>query len=376
MKTTTLDYDWIHGWSGPLPAAERETLVLAFGAPEVGADDRPFLDLRTAYPEAIFAGCSTAGEIRGAEVQDGTLTVAIASFDRTRLAVATAPIRDWESSHGTGQTLGRALARPDLRAILVLADGLKTNGAALVASLQATVGAGVVITGGLAADAGRFERTWVLADRDRGAGLAVAVGFYGDAIRVGHGSRGGWDVFGPERRITRARGDRLLELDGAPALDLYKRYLGERAAELPASALLFPLALRQQRSDGDAVVRAVLGIDDAQRSLRVAGEVPEGAHVQLMRANSERLIEAAHEAGKDAQGTAAGEGLAIAISCVGRRVVLGQRAEEETEAVASALSPRTALAGFYSYGEIAPCREGGPAVFHNQTMTLTRFEET
>ena len=67
-------------------------------------------------------------------------------------------------------------------------------------------------------------------------------GFYGNAIRVGHGSAGGWDQFGPRRKVSESIANVLFELDGQPALDLYERYLGPGDSEgLPSSALLFPI---------------------------------------------------------------------------------------------------------------------------------------
>ena len=76
----------------------------------------------------------------------------------------------------------------------------------------------------------------------------VAVGLYGEHVKLGHGSKGGWDTFGPERIVTKSDGNVLYELDDKPALALYKEYLGDRAAGLPGSALLFPLALRASKA--------------------------------------------------------------------------------------------------------------------------------
>ena len=194
-------------------------------------------------------------------------------------------------------------------------------------------------------------------------------------MRVGHGSRGGWDIFGPERTVTRARDNVLYELDGRPALALYKEYLGERAAGLPATALRFPLALRERGGDSKVLVRTVLSVEERDQSMTFAGSVPEGHKAQLMRANFERLIEGASEAALRAKGNDTDAGtLAIAISCVGRRLILGERVEEEIEAVLDELPAGTRQIGFYSYGEIAPFA-AGHSDLHNQTMTLTTISE-
>jgi hypothetical protein len=204
----------------------------------------------------------------------------------------------------------------------------------------------------------------------------TAVGFYGDRIRIGHGSKGGWDRFGPERRVTKSQGNVLFELDGRPALQLYKEYLGDRASGLPATGLLFPLALRAKQTDSKSLVRTILGVNEHEQSLTFAGDIPEGAYAQLMKANFDRLVQGASEAATSTKLLADGDSsaLAVAISCVGRRLVLGGRTEEETEATLDVLPKGTKQVGFYSYGEISPYTAGS-CDLHNQTMTLTTLSE-
>jgi hypothetical protein len=345
------------------------TVVFAFGAAQQPGGDAPFADIRRAFPRSHLVGCSTAGEIHGTSVLDGSVTLAAVRFDRTRARVASEPVSR-ATSFQAGERLGRALAGPALRAVLVFGDGTDVNGSQLAEGLRSVTGR-VPISGGLAGDGTRFKRTWVLADGRPRPATASALGLYGDAVRVGHGSKGGWDKFGPERRITRSRGNVLHELDGRPALELYKSYLGELAAGLPATALLFPLAIRPSRDADEPLVRTVLAHSEDDQSLTFAGDDPEGSFAQLMRANFDRLVDAAASAAEDALSCDAR--LCLAISCVGRRLILGQRAEEETEAVAEML-PGCAITGFYSYGEISPSG-AADCKLHNQTMTLTTIGE-
>jgi hypothetical protein len=261
----------------------------------------------------------------------------------------------------------------------VLSDGLGVNGSALTAGLFEGTGGRAVITGGLAGDGDDFARTWVLADGRPRTDHVTAVGLAGPRLRTGHGSWGGWDGFGPERRITRAEGNLLYELDGQPALELYKRYLGERATGLPATALLFPLAVRVPGADDRELVRTVLAVDEAAQSMTFAGDVPQGSAARLMRANLDRLIDGARTAamltGLDSRlPQDGGPTLAVAISCVGRRLLLGRRTEDELEAVLAGLPAGSEMVGFYSYGEISPIT-AGTCDLHNQTMTLTTIAE-
>ncbi len=375
MLVRTHRYEKDGGWrETPTVNGDSVDLVICFGSPEMVDDIAPFQDLADAFPDAVITGCSTAGEILGRELYDDSVVVAAVQFDSAEVSFSSAPVQS-ESSYATGVSLARELVgHGHLRGMFVLSDGLDINGSELTRGINSVVAEGVPVTGGLAADSDRFDRTWVLVDGRPAEGHATAVGFYGDSIRIGHGSKGGWTMFGPERLVTRSQGNILYELDGQPALGLYKDYLGELAADLPASGLLFPLALR---SDGDdkELVRTILAVDERTESLVFAGEIPTGHRAKLMQASFERLLDGAEGAAEFAlERTSPNAKLSIAISCVGRRLVMGERAEDELEATLHVLPPGICQIGFYSYGEISPFMEGS-CDLHNQTMTLTTIGE-
>ena len=382
MEYRTLTFSQANGWSERLPTTldSTQTLVLAFAAPEVADAPAPLAELATAFPQSVIAGCSTSGEIAGAHVHDASVSVAVARFEHTQVRRAFTRIDGAADSHGAGARLAqqlRAASDEPLRAVFVLSDGLCVNGTPLVAGLTAGLPRGVAITGGLAGDGSRFARTWVLDRQRTEANHVCAVGLYGNRLRVGHGCDAGWSGFGPERRITRAEGNVLFELDGKPALELYKTYLGERAAGLPGTALLFPLTVRRDERDRESLVRTILAVDEARQSMTFAGDLPQGGIARLMRANTDKLIGSAGTAVRAAAGTlpADGSALVVSVSCVGRRLVLGERTEEEVETVLDGAPGRSGHVGFYSYGEISPAVPGGVSELHNQTMTVTVFSE-
>ena len=353
-------------------------LLLLFGGTGLFDDAKALDQLRKNYPTANPVGCSTAGEIRGVDItlEEGVATAVELEGTGCRVEVATERIADAQDSEGSGRRLAERLDPDGLVYVLVLSPGLDVNGSALVRGIQAGLPPNVIVTGGLAGDADRFGRTLVWSASGATERTAALVGFYGDPIRVGHGSMGGWDPFGPDRLITRSEGNVLYELDGKPALALYRQYLGEHAAHLPASGLLFPLSLRTADSE-ERVVRTILSIDDAAGSLTFAGDVPQGNYARLMKANFDRLVEGAAQAGSNSRQMLRGSGpeLAILISCVGRRLVLQQRTEEEVEAVREVLGGDPVLTGFYSYGEISPHNPSAKCALHNQTMTVTTLTE-
>lgn len=364
-------------WAIPSTAEldSEQTLVLAFGARSLGDSPELFNSLRAAFPKSCIVGCSTSGEIHDVNIYDGTLVVAACRFASTKVRLQTVPISDAQSSFSAGAALAAELDHPELRAVFLLSDGLHVNGSKLISGLGSVLSSKVVITGGLAGDGDRFQKTWVLSGAHAGDKKIVAVGLYGAELQVGHGSKGGWDTFGPERIVTRSSDNVLYELGGRAALDVYKEYLGELASGLPASALLFPLAM--QRGDGqtEALVRTVLAVDEEKKSMTFAGDLPEGSRVRLMRANFTRLVDGAGEAARLATSAeVSGDSLSIAVSCIGRRLVLGERAEDEVEAAFASLPKNTQLVGFYSYGEVSPLATGS-CELHNQTMTLTTLHE-
>jgi len=376
MDIQTFAHTTAGGWGRAFPAWDSPaTLVMVFGASRRLDDPGPLSDLLAAYPTSHVIGCSTSGEIRGTSIDDDSLSVAVCRFGHTRLRSTAAEVGPLAAdSARAGREIASALMADDLKSVLVISDGIRVNGAELVRGMNDVLPPSVVVTGGLAGDGDRFQRTWVVAQGRPVANWISAVGFYGDRIHVAHGSKGGWDPFGPERVVTRSQGNVVYEIDGRPALALYKEYLGDRATGLPATALLFPLGLLEKGAP--PLVRTILSIDEGGQSMTFAGDVPQGHRVQLMRGVFDRLVDGAADAGRETAGAVrdGAPGLAVAISCVGRRLVLGQRAEDELEAAREALPPEASLIGFYSYGEISPAGFG-PCSLHNQTMTLTHFQE-
>ena len=377
MRTALCHWTKKTGWEIPSDSVKTPQLVLYFGGRSTFTDEPNALqELLARFPQAAVCGCSTAGEILGSRVYDDSVVAVLVEFKTTKVRAVAESTPDTAGSTAAGQRAAARLKAPDLRHVLLLSDGLIINGTSLLSGMREKLAPGVAITGGMAGDAARFQKTLVGLGSDVREGQIVAIGFYGDDVVFGYGSRGGWEGFGPRRLITRSEGNVLFELDGQPALELYKRYLGERAAGLPATGLLFPLQLTEKPGDTEGVVRTILAVDEARQSLTFAGDLPQEQYAQLMKATDEQIVGGAATAGIDALGKSGRDcSLAIMVSCVGRRLVLRQRTEEELDSVIHALPEKTAAIGFYSYGEVCPSNGGGYSELHNQTMTITVISE-
>lgn len=351
------------------------TIVLAFGSTALLEDNTVYEHIHRIYPNADIVMNSTAGEIYDNQVNDDSISLTAIYFENTVIKIASVQIDDMLDSRTAGNTLAAAFDTLSLKNLLIISDGQKVNGTELVQGLQDGLPDNVIITGGLAGDGSRFLKTLVGLNEIPREGRIVGIGFYGDKLSVGYGSVGGWDSFGPERLITKSKENFLYELDGKPALEIYKMYLGEYANELPGSGLLFPLSIRTPDSE-KSIVRTILGVNEAEKSLCFAGNMPEGSYARLMKANFDRLIEGASIAATDSiDWNIKKPDLAILISCVGRKLVLNQRIEEEVEVVKAIYGETTAITGFYSYGEISPSVNFIKCELHNQTMTITTFSE-
>ncbi len=358
-----------------------QTLIHIFASPKFINNPEPIDELCKHYPNSKIIGCSTAGEIAGEFIYDNSISVSVTRFKHTTIEITSTEISSAEESFTAGQKIVSALEKNNLKHIFVLSDGLNVNGTALTDGLNSMKMKEVIVTGGLAGDGSEFKRTWVIYQGKILRKTIVAIGLYGDKIKVGHASQGGWSIFGPERVITRSQDNILFELDGKPALALYKEYLGDKISGLPATGLLFPLAIRSTERDSKQLVRTILAIDEKNQSLIFAGNMPNGYLAQLMRANFDRLITASSDAGQlasqhiDNKKNLQGSVLAIAISCVGRRLLLGERTDEETQATLETLPSGTHQLGFYSYGELSPYTQENNCDLHNQTMTMTIYHE-
>jgi hypothetical protein len=380
MRVQQIVWNKRSGWTAAKKELGEASLVLYFGTREALNCGARYEALRGMFPAAHVMGCSTGGQINNNDVNDDEIVAAAISFDATRVKLCREDISDPSRSRDYGETIGRALSSDDLAGVFVLSDGLNVNGSELVAGISKIIGQNIPLTGGLAGDGANFKETLVGADCAPRARTIAGIGFYGSAIRVGHGSAGGWDLFGPRRQVTKSAGNVLFELDGEPALDLYERYLGpEESKGLPGSALLFPIQVYDLAAPDSAVVRTVLAIDRETRAMTFAGDVPQGWTAQLMRGNLDRLAAGAADAARQACSGVIGQGndqsLSILVSCIGRRLLMGQRTIEEVEAAGAELSPDTYRLGFYSYGEISPHAKSGLCELHNQTMSVTTLAE-
>ncbi len=366
---------WIKHQKSQALEDDKANLVLCFGSKTMLEIDSIYSTVKSKFPSALISMCSTAGEIYQNDVYSDSLVAVAMSFDKTKIEAKTINIKDYSNSYHAGIGLVKKIAKENLAYLMVLSDGSLVNGSELVKGLSTQINKDVLITGGLAGDGADFQSTLLGLNEQPKEGEIIAIGFYGNNLTVEHGSQGGWDIFGLEKRITKSTDNVLFELGGQNALELYKKYLGPESKNLPGAALLYPLSVVIPGAS-KPIVRTILSINEEEKSMTFAGDVPVGSKVRFMKSNFTKLTNAASQAASQTSLKRKDQpDLAILISCVGRKLVLGEKIDEEVKAVSKSFNDETLLAGFYSYGEISPFNEGGDCQLHNQTMTITSFYE-
>jgi hypothetical protein len=361
-------------------ASIQPQLVFAFGSVAPFTAEGFHGALKAAFPQATLVGCTTAGEIADSGVSDGEVVLSAVFFEQPDFKLATTTLGGMDDSGAAGTRLASQLveqAGAGLHNVLVLGQGVDINGSALIEGFERVLPKSVALSGGLAGDGAAFKETFTLSNAAVSNRQLVALGFHGPRTQVRHGSFHGWQPFGPARKVTRSAGNVLFELDGEPALEVYKRYLGEYAKDLPGSGLLFPFEMLGEDLNAVGLIRTILAVDEAAGSLVLAGDIVENGYLKLMHASTDSLVEGAQTAAERTfdPATCSGESLALLVSCVGRKLVMGARVDEEVEAVAEVFGRNAHVTGFYSNGEISPLLKGMDCRLHNQTMTITHLSE-
>lgn len=368
-----------HGLKKELPGEldSEKTLIFVFFSPDL-KNSPIFQEINQKFKKSRIIGCSGAGEILGDEVHDGQMVITICKFENpsTKIRLIEEVIEDSKKSFETGFLLGQSLNARDLTAIFVLSEGLNINGSKMVEGLCSVLNPHVMISGGMAGDTTEFKCTYLYSGGTPQTDRVLALGIYGDSLRFHSTAKGGWQPFGIERTVTKSKDNVLFEIDHRPALSLYHDFLGKESVHLPASGLIFPLQVNSNQRHSGSVVRTLLSVNESDQSMFFAGDIPEGSKIFLMRASFADLVNASSNAAQDLRAHFdQGEPLlSLVVSCVGRRLVLGERTEDELECIGKHFMGPFYQTGFYSYGELAP-GNAGFCDLHNQTMTLTWIQE-
>lgn len=354
----------------------KNPLVLVFGNRYLLEDENVIADIRKQFPYEHIVFGSTSGEVICCNVNDNSISVTAIEFEKSSFVVKSDNILNYDKkAKPLGEALFNEMPKENLKHLFVVSEGSFVNGSSLINGLESNKSSSISLTGGMCGDDARFEKTVASYKENPKEGEVVLIGFYGETLDISFASFGGWIPFGPERKITSSKANILFEIDDIPALDLYKKYLGDKASELPQASLLYPLNVTPEGKN-EPVVRTILSINNENNSMVLAGDVPVNSRVQLMMASIDGIADGAQHAAEIAMENRKNPPqIALIVSCVGRKLMMNQRVEEEIEQVQEIIGENVAITGFYSYGEMAPFNGDSSCELHNQTMTLTLISE-
>jgi hypothetical protein len=353
-------------------------LLLAFGA--ISYDQQKLLDgIAAAAPGIPMVGCTTDGEISSQGLSINSVVVMALASDTIRFHPVSVEQLSKDSFYA-GTQIGKAFQGLECRYVQVFSDGLSGNADQIIQGIKAHMGNDVKIAGGTSGDGGDFKRTYQYFGNRVLTDSIVAVAFQGQ-FGLGTGIGCGWFPVGIAKKVTRAVGNVVYELDGQPALQAYERFLGKHAERLPAVGVEYPLGLlepdNETEEEGHFLCRATMGVDRKAGAIIFAGDVPEGSLVKMTIGNDGDIIRAAKHAAQSAMEKLRNNDPALKpqaiflYSCMARKIVLGTRTDEEITAVKEAVGGDVPIVGFYTYGEYAPIGECEHSCFHNETATLT-----
>ncbi|WP_376777463.1 FIST signal transduction protein [Flavobacterium covae] len=354
----------------------KNPFVLVFGNRQLLEDPKIIEKIRKEFPYEHLVFGSTSGEIIDTNVINNTVHITAIEFEKSTFIIKNGNIKEYNLDvYQLGKKLSQDIPKEKLKHLIVISEGSFVNGNSLIAGIESIMLHNIPISGGICGDDDRFQKTLASYKEDPKTGEVILIGLYGETLEISVASHGGWLTFGPERLITKSNANILYEIDDKPALELYRKYLGDKANELPKAALLYPLHVKAENKER-AVVRTVLNINEDNHSMTLAGDVPINSKVQLMMTSVDGLSEGAQKAAQEAmQNRINKPEFALLVSCIGRKLVMDQRVEEEIEEVKKTIGNQAVISGFYSYGEIAPFDRNTGCELHNQTMTLTLISE-
>lgn len=340
-----------------------------------GNDKEIYSTILEELPQIPMIGASSTGQMSGRGHTEEGITAAFFHFDKAVVKTTRVKFDHWEDGEKVGNKIIENLQSDDLKGILVLSEGLKLNCSKMVEAIAAKKGDGVALAGGLAGDVFTYSDIFVVDNKD---GIrddsVVAVGFYGDSFHMDVFAHSGVTPMGIEREVTKAKDYALYELDGKPALDVYKQYFRtDDLAKMEKEIVKFPFSITNNYIE-EGVIRTPLTFTEDGQGIQFTGAIPEGSRVRMMQSASSKFLDGVYDLSeKVKQAEKNSDSSIIAISCACRKLVLGAIVDQEAEILCDELDKKS-IVGFYSFGEIGS-NEHNESYLYNQTLTLISIYE-
>ncbi len=344
----------------------REVLVQVFNSLDTSDKINDLIArIKARVPHAKILGATAGAKIESGRLsyQPTLLTVSTFSCSEVPTGIVFSNTNLFEDAADLTRTLLNRSSMPT-KAAIVFSEGLHVDGEILLRGISDEA-PNLIIAGGMASDDHKFKETFVFTEEGcTNSGFAIAL-LCGEDLTIYNHFNFNWVDLGRTFKVTKAKGNRVWELDHTPIIDIYKRYLGDQVAQmLPDIGLEFPMIITDKAMP---VARAVMVKHD-DGSLSFAGSIEEGSLLRFGFGDSEVIINASKDEAYFRDKPV--ESLFV-YSCIARLSLVGKDIEQET----LPLQQFAPANGFYTYGEFyhAPCEKCN--LFLNQTMTILGLSE-
>jgi hypothetical protein len=362
---------------------KKPNVLIVFASPKF--NHQKLLDgITSITKDTPMIGGTTGGEISTEAISDDSIVIMAIHSNKIKFATALGKnISKNELNAGKqlATNLLNQIPKKLAKTLIMVPDGLAGNGTEIIKGAQSILGEYFEIVGGSLGDKSDFKKTYQYYNgkvyENSVPGLLL-----GGNIKTATGIRSGWESIGNKMKVTKSESNIVYELDNEPALDFYEKVLGPvRSKKLPGIALEYPFGMIDEKAmiNGKEMyfqLRAPLSIDKNKKSITFAAAIPEGKYVTITTASRNSIIGGSASASKQAKETFKGKkiDLMLIFDCIGRKLVLGKRTQEEITAVQNTLGKNIPMIGFFTYGEIGPIdkrvKELQSTRYHNQTTIV------
>lgn len=347
-------------------------LILVYGSLSLLEEPLLLTNLHGAYPNALLAGCSGAGELINGEVFDNSIVYSVFEFEQTTVRQARKKITaGTDDEFDSGKALLSELLDDDLVAIMIYSEGISIDCDELIKGAREIIGDDIPLFGGLAADSNAFEYSVVLDSDGVYDDSVVAIGFYGKQFNVNSVS----SIFnqnGIEIDITASDGNIVYEINGEPASEVYEKFIPNRGDLSLSTWLFYPVLVLDNESKQPLYCRTIHDYKTENKYLLAAGSIPEGPAKVISLVDSKDIIVDANKVSKKLKNQP-GE-FAFVISCAGRRAIMGDEWMNESSRIQKNIGDIPSM-GFYSFGEISINNMKSHTVLHNHSLTIVTISE-
>lgn len=325
-------------------------------------------EIRNKYPDMELAGCTTDGEF-SSELGFTDDSVVLMVFVSHIIEIRA----------GIGKNLASRGSEAGIDAALSARSGLQSHGEecfGIILSDPINAGVSDISQGigqilgdcfplfGAASAAHSKQRTTYQFCNDEIVTDSIVLLLFSGPLLFSFGIQGCHAGISGKAKITSSDKNVLYKIGDMPALDYFRRYIGNKYDIF----MNYCIAIFEEGREGFYVRNAPF-CDSDKGTVTLNGVVTEGAYLQIGTADKSKCIDSCKASLLMALHSYPGSAplAAVHFSCAGRKMSLGTKVKLEAETTVQYL-PDIPFCGFYTYGEFSPLEPGSKSLFHGTSF--------